>query len=96
MDVAKYGLIKPALQVLFASAAFYTGLTRVSDYKHHWQDVLAGLTLGTLLAGVMLNYLWPAYAKTYARYFRNNESSDGQRVGCDDHLGGEELNRVSY
>lgn len=96
MDVAKFGLFKPALQVLFAAAAFYTGLSRVSDYKHHWQDVLAGLTLGTLMASLVSSYLWPAYHRTYAKYFRNNESSNGQRVGCDDQLGGEELNRVSY
>lgn len=95
MDVASYGLVKPALQVLFTSAAFYTGLTRVSDYKHHWQDVLAGLTLGTSVAAIVSNYLWPAYSKTYAKFFRNGPTTT-QRVGDDDHLGGEELNRVSY
>lgn len=92
MDVAKFGLVKPAIQVLFTSAAFYTALTRVSDYKHHWQDVLAGIFVGTLVASVVSRYLWPALSKTYSGYFKQNSST---RV-ADNQLGGEELNRVSY
>lgn len=28
----------------------YTGFSRISDYKHHWSDVLIGLLQGSLMA----------------------------------------------
>lgn len=90
MDITKMGLLKPALQVLIASTAFYTGLTRVSDYKHHWQDVLAGLLQGSSVAALVSQCLWPSFKKTYQKYLRDTLSSSG-----DDQIG-EELNRVSY
>lgn len=90
MDVAKLGLIKPAFQVLIISTAFYTGLTRVSDYKHHWQDVLAGLLQGTSVATVVSLYVWPPLYRTYSRYFNNKSPRVGNDHVC------EELNPVSY
>lgn len=88
MDGVKYGLIKPAIQVLIIATAVYVGLSRVSDYKHHWQDVFAGLSLGTLVAALIHGFIWPTFAKVYDRYFRAGRSQNGQ--------GGEELGRVSY
>lgn len=43
-------LFKPFLQFVFVNMAILCGLSRVSDYKHHWSDVLTGLLLGTLVA----------------------------------------------
>ena len=43
-------LLRPTLQILFFSLALYTGLTRISDYKHHWSDVFAGAVLGAAVA----------------------------------------------
>lgn len=91
MDLNEFGLIKSTLQVLIASAAFYTGLTRVSDYKHHWQDVLAGLLQGTLVAAVVSQCLWPAFNKVYTKFLKG---SAAKRVEAQ--AGGEELNPVSY
>lgn len=85
MSLNKFGLAKPALQVLITSTAFYTGLTRVSDYKHHWQDVLAGLSQGTLVASVATLILWPSFYRLYARYTKVSVNPPEQ-----------ELNRVSY
>lgn len=82
--------MKPAIQVLIASTAFYTGLTRVSDYKHHWQDVLAGLIQGSSVAALVSQCLWPSFQKTYQKYLRDKQLPSGG-----DHAG-EELNRVSY
>ncbi|KAL0274556.1 UNVERIFIED_CONTAM: hypothetical protein PYX00_002656 [Menopon gallinae] len=45
-----FRLVKHVLQFCAIVAAVYTGLTRISDYKHHWSDVLAGLVLGTVTA----------------------------------------------
>lgn len=39
-------LFRPTLQFFLVATAVYVGLSRVSDYKHHWSDVLMGLLLG--------------------------------------------------
>jgi len=43
-------LVRPTLQFGCFMIAFYTALSRVSDYKHHWSDVLFGSLLGTTVA----------------------------------------------
>ena len=42
--------LKFFLQLLVAQLGVLCSLSRVSDYKHHWSDVLAGLLLGVLIA----------------------------------------------
>ena len=39
-------LMKPFLQLLWACYALFCSLTRITDRRHHWWDVLAGATLG--------------------------------------------------
>lgn len=43
-------LLRPTLQFFLIAASVYTGLSRVSDYKHHWSDVLTGLLQGAVMA----------------------------------------------
>ncbi|XP_053480933.1 phospholipid phosphatase 1 isoform X2 [Ictalurus furcatus] len=43
-------LIRPTIQFFLISASVYVGLSRVSDYKHHWSDVLTGFIQGAIVA----------------------------------------------
>lgn len=44
---------RTVVQVGLLCLAWYTALSRVSDYKHHWSDVLAGAASGYLVAIVV-------------------------------------------
>uniref|UniRef100_A0A8C7LEH3 Phospholipid phosphatase 2b n=1 Tax=Oncorhynchus mykiss TaxID=8022 RepID=A0A8C7LEH3_ONCMY len=43
-------LLRPTIQFFLVAFAVYVGYTRVSDYKHHWSDVLVGFLQGALIA----------------------------------------------
>ncbi|PAV77832.1 hypothetical protein WR25_19968 isoform C [Diploscapter pachys] len=42
-------LFLPFIQFILLAGATYISLTRISDYKHHWSDVLVGAIMGTLI-----------------------------------------------
>lgn len=48
-------LLRHFLQFLFIMIAWYTALSRVSDYKHHWSDVLAGSAIGASCALIVVS-----------------------------------------
>lgn len=50
-------LLRPLLQFTLIMMAFYTGLSRVSDHKHHPSDVLAGFAQGALVACCIVSSL---------------------------------------
>ncbi|XP_033055567.1 phospholipid phosphatase 2 isoform X1 [Trachypithecus francoisi] len=50
-------LLRPTVQFFLVAFALYVGYTRVSDYKHHWSDVLVGLLQGALVAGLTVRYI---------------------------------------
>ncbi|GAB6021306.1 hypothetical protein CHUAL_003921 [Chamberlinius hualienensis] len=69
-------LLRGFLQFLAIAISYYTGLSRVSDNKHHWTDVLTGFTIGTVVAFVncfALSDLYPAKPA-------NNTSRDSSTV----------------
>eukprot|EP00794_Sanderia_malayensis_P008194 gene8195-9072_t len=47
-------LLAPVIQAGLVGLALFTALGRISDYFHHWSDVLAGLIIGTLVAFYMI------------------------------------------
>ncbi|RVE57335.1 hypothetical protein OJAV_G00215380 [Oryzias javanicus] len=50
-------LARPTIQFFLVAFALYVGYTRVSDYKHHWSDVLVGLLQGALIAVLIVRYV---------------------------------------
>lgn len=56
--VAKWArLLRPTIQFFLVAFAVYVGYTRVSDYKHHWSDVLVGLLQGALVAVLNVHFV---------------------------------------
>ncbi|XP_022225465.2 putative phosphatidate phosphatase isoform X1 [Drosophila obscura] len=51
-------MVRHLLQFLLLLFAWYTCLTRVSDYKHHCSDVLAGAGIGITYAIVVTSTMW--------------------------------------
>ncbi|KAL7379961.1 hypothetical protein ABVT39_009198 [Epinephelus coioides] len=50
-------LVRPTIQFFLVAFAVYVAYTRVSDYKHHWSDVLVGLLQGALIAVLTVRYV---------------------------------------
>ncbi|KAI4880624.1 hypothetical protein NFI96_021165 [Prochilodus magdalenae] len=50
-------LLRPTIQFFLVAFAIFVGYTRVSDYKHHWSDVLVGLLQGALIAILNVRYI---------------------------------------
>ncbi|KAH9635878.1 hypothetical protein HF086_002438 [Spodoptera exigua] len=50
-------LVRHGIQFILMLFAWYTVMTRVSDYKHHWSDVLAGFSIGLLFAIVIFAFV---------------------------------------
>ncbi|CAH2310471.1 phospholipid phosphatase 3 [Pelobates cultripes] len=50
-------LLRPLLQFTLLMMSFYTGLSRVSDHKHHPSDVLAGFVQGAMVAYCIVFYV---------------------------------------
>ncbi|XP_015231722.1 PREDICTED: lipid phosphate phosphohydrolase 2-like [Cyprinodon variegatus] len=66
--VAKWArLLRPTIQFFLVAFAVYVGYTRVSDYKHHWSDVLVGLLQGALVAILNVRYVSDFFKERHPR-----------------------------
>ncbi|XP_073658224.1 phospholipid phosphatase 1 isoform X1 [Tursiops truncatus] len=70
-------LLRPTLQFGLVAASIYVGLSRVSDYKHHWSDVLTGLIQGALVAVLVAVYV--------SDFFKERNSPFKERKEEDSH-----------
>lgn len=59
--VARIG--RAVVQTACLCLAWYTAMTRVSNYKHHWSDVFAGALLGYLVAIVIVFGMSPLFRR---------------------------------
>ncbi|CAB3251096.1 unnamed protein product [Arctia plantaginis] len=50
-------LLRHGIQFVLMLLSWYTVMTRISDYKHHWSDVLAGFGIGLLFAVVIFAFV---------------------------------------
>ncbi|KAH8419581.1 hypothetical protein KR222_007105 [Zaprionus bogoriensis] len=72
-------LLKHLLQFLFVMFGWYVSLTRITDYWHHWSDVLAGALLGVLFAWLTAVYVADLFA--FKRWGRTGYSANTLKKG---------------
>ncbi|CAG5861409.1 unnamed protein product [Menidia menidia] len=70
-------LLRPTVQFFLVAFAVYVGYTRVSDYKHHWSDVLVGLLQGALVAILNVRFVSDFFKERPPRRVRS-EGVDGE------------------
>ena len=73
-------LSKHFLQLIFVAAAIYTGLSRISDYKHHWSDVFGGSILGIVIALVFAYCSTDLFKNKNERAFKREQNESNHQV----------------
>ena len=74
-------ILRPFLQFGIFSLAAYITLTRISDYKHHPGDVLAGMVVGIFFAFMILIFLMDLFHRP--RSFKTEEQVNERMQGVD-------------
>ncbi|XP_048415958.1 phospholipid phosphatase 2 [Stegostoma tigrinum] len=71
-------LLRPTIQFFLLAFAIYVGYTRVSDYRHHWSDVLVGFLQGAIVAILVVRYVSDFY-KDRPLFGEVSEASEPER-----------------
>ncbi|XP_021063879.1 phospholipid phosphatase 1 isoform X3 [Mus pahari] len=66
-------LLRPTLQFGLIAFSVYVGLSRVSDYKHHWSDVTVGFIQGAAVAILVALYVSDFFKGTHSYKERKEE-----------------------
>ncbi|KAK7889737.1 hypothetical protein WMY93_025297 [Mugilogobius chulae] len=84
-------LLRPTIQFFLVAFAVYVGYTRVSDYKHHWSDVLMGLLQGALVAVLNVHFVSDFFKKRPPRHrTQTSAESEGPETKPSLHIGDSE------
>ncbi|KAM9818120.1 phospholipid phosphatase 3-like [Syngnathus typhle] len=78
-------LLRPVLQFLLFLLAIYTGLTRITDNKHHPSDVLFGYIIGALTAYWVAFYISSMFKRAILNQSQvesQNEHTSAQHSVC--------------
>lgn len=97
--VAKWArLLRPTIQFFLVAFAVYVGYTRVSDYKHHWSDVLVGLLQGALVALLNVHFVSGFFEKCPKRSKRpgTRDSEEPERKPSVQIADSENSNHYNY
>jgi phosphatidate phosphatase len=57
MKWRKCWLLRPVIQIVLFIIAYYTSISRISDYMHHWSDVLGGSVLGIAVSILVVSLI---------------------------------------
>lgn len=68
-------LLRPTLQFGLVALSIYVGLSRISDYKHHWSDVMIGLIQGAMVAILVVVYVSDFFKNRNAYKERKEDDS---------------------
>ncbi|XP_003744847.1 putative phosphatidate phosphatase isoform X2 [Galendromus occidentalis] len=68
--------VKLLLQSGFFYITWYTSMSRISDYKHHWSDVLSGMLIGAAICFAVFYKVAPIANRDLYRMARTSDQDD--------------------